>query len=105
MTGALRNYLLSIVAVALLSGILLSLTPTGPVRRTLRFICGLVLLLAALGPVAKLDMERLAGSLSELRLRAEERVEEAEDGSMELMTALIKEKTEAYIWTKRRRSG
>ena len=100
MTGVLRNYLLSIVAVALLSGILLSLTPTGPVRRTLRFICGLVLLLAALGPVAKLDMERLAGSLSELRLRAEERVEEAEDGSMELMTALIKEKTEAYIWDK-----
>lgn len=100
MTGALRSYLLSMVAVALLSGILLSLTPDGPVRRTLRFICGLVLLLAALGPVAKLDLEWLAGNLSALRLRAEERIAGAEDGSMELMAALIKEQTEAYIWDK-----
>ncbi len=100
MTVALRSYLLSIVAVALLSGILLSLTPTGPVRRTLRFICGLLLLLAALGPVARLDVERLAEDLSELRLQAGERANEMEDGSIELMEALIKEQTEAYIWDK-----
>lgn len=69
MTGALRNYLLSIVAAALLSGILLSLTPTGSVRRTLRFICGLVLVLAALGPAADLNVEHLSGSLTEIRMQ------------------------------------
>lgn len=100
MTEALRGYLMSLIAVALLSGLLLSLAPGGPARRTLRFVCGLILLLAALGPVAKLDVERLAGNLSELRLRTEERVEETEDGSIDLMSALIKEQTEAYIWDK-----
>lgn len=100
MTGALRNYLLSIVAAALLSGILLSLTPTGSVRRTLRFICGLVLVLAALGPAADLDVEHLSGSLTEIRMQAGKQAETAEDGSMELLAALIKERTEAYIWDK-----
>lgn len=100
MTESLRGYLLSVVAAALFSGILLSLTPTGPVRRTLRFICGLLLVLAALGPVARLDVERLAGNLSELRVQAGERAAEVKDNSMELMAALIKERTETYIWDK-----
>lgn len=100
MTGTLRGYLLSVVAVALFSGILLSLTPTGSVRRTLGFICGLLLTLAALGPAAKLDVERLVENFSELRTQAGERTAAAENGSVELMAALIKERTEAYIWDK-----
>lgn len=100
MTGALRNYLLSMVAAALLAGILLSLTPEGSVRRTLRFICGLMLLLTVLGPVVKLDVTKLAENLSELRLRAAGQADAAESGNMELMAALIKEQAEAYIWDK-----
>lgn len=100
MTEGLRAWLLALVAVSLLSGVLLSLTPEGAARRTLRFVCGLLLILTALGPVAKLDVDRLAGDLSRLRLQSDKTARAVEDGSVELMAALIKEQAEAYIWDK-----
>lgn len=100
MSGAIRDYLLSVVAASLLSGILLSVTPNGAVRRTLSFLCGLVILLAALGPMARLDAERLSQSIAGLRLETKRAAREAESGSQELMAAIIKERSEAYIWDK-----
>jgi len=97
---ALREYLLSVVAASLLAAVLLSLTPRGAAQRTLRFLCGLLLLLTALGPLARLDLERLAASLSHARIEAEQTAREVETGSAELIAAIIKEQTEAYIWDK-----
>ncbi len=100
MTGAIRNYLLSVVAASMLSGILLSVTPNGAVRRTLSFLCGLVILLAALGPIARLDVEKLSQSMAGLRLETKRTAREAQSGNRELMEAIIKEQSEAYIWDK-----
>ena len=49
MTEAVREYLLSVVAVALLSGVVLALTPKGAVHRTLTFLSGLAMILTAWG--------------------------------------------------------
>ncbi len=100
MTEALRNYLLAVVAAALLSSILLSLVPKGGVRRTLSFLCGLILLLTVLGPLADLDGAALAEQLARMRLETERSARAVEDGSRELEAALIKEQAEAYIWDK-----
>ncbi len=100
MSGALREYLLAVVAASLLAAVLLTLTPRGAAQRTLRFLCGLLLLLVALGPLARLDLERLAASLSQARFEAERTARQIESGSEELIAAIIKEQTEAYIWDK-----
>lgn len=105
MSAALREYLLSVVAASLLSAVLLSLTPRGAAQRTLRFLCGLLLLLTALGPLARLDWERLASSFSSARFEAERTAREVETGSEELIAAIIKERTEAYIWDKAEAAG
>ena len=100
MTEAVREYLLSVVAVALLSGVVLALTPKGAVHRTLTFLCGLAMILTALGPVAKLDFDTLAQSMARTRIQAEEAAEGVTVDSTELIAEIIKEESETYIWDK-----
>lgn len=100
MTAAVREYLLSVVAVALLSGVVLALTPKGAVHRTLTFLSGLAMILTALGPVAKLDFDALAQSMSRTRIEAAEAAEGITVDNTELIAELIKEESEAYIWDK-----
>ena len=100
MTEAVREYLLSVVAVALLSGVVLALTPKGAVHRTLTFLSGLAMILTALGPVARLDFDTLAQSMARTRIEAEEAAEGVTVDSTELIAELIKEESETYIWDK-----
>ena len=100
MTAAVREYLLSVVAVALLSGVVLALTPKGAVHRTLTFLSGLAMILTALGPVARLDFDALAQSMARTRIEAEEAAEGVTVDSVELIAELIKEESETYIWDK-----
>lgn len=100
MTEAVKGYLLSVVAVALLSGVVLALTPKGAVHRTLTFLSGLAMILTALGPVAKLDFDALAQSMARTRIEAEEAAEGVTVDSTELIAELIKEEAETYIWDK-----
>ncbi len=98
MTEALRAYLLSIVAAALLTSILLALTPKGPVHRALSFLSGIVLILTALGPAARLDLDAIAESLSGLRIGSMQAFPENDE--QDLLAAIIKEDAESYIWDK-----
>jgi len=100
MSEAVRTYLLSVVSVALLSGVVLTLTPEGTVHRTLKFLCGLAVILAAIGPVARLDFTAMAQSLARARVSAEAAAGEVEADSTELIAAIIKEESESYIWDK-----
>ncbi len=100
MTEAVRDYLLSVVAVALLSGVVLALTPKGAVHRTLTFLCGLAMILAALGPIARLDFDALAQSMARARIQAREAAEGVQVDNRELIADIIKEEAEAYIWDK-----
>ena len=100
MTESVRSYLLSVVAVALLSGVVLALAPKGAVHRTLTFLCGLAMILTALGPLARLDFDTLAQSIARARIQAEEAAEGVTVDNTELIADIIKEDTEAYIWDK-----
>ena len=100
MTQAVRDYLLGVVAAAMMSVIVLTLVPKGTVHRTLTFLCGMTIILAALGPIAKLDFDHMAQSLAKARIRAEEAAGGVTADNTELIAELIKEKTESYIWDK-----
>lgn len=100
MTEAIRSYLLSVVAISLLSSILLTVTPKGSVRKTLTFLCGLAMILVTLGPVAKMDFDRMAQSLAKAQIAAEEAASGVTIDNQELVAELIKEKSETYILDK-----
>ncbi|MFI3312591.1 MAG: hypothetical protein R3Y62_01760 [Eubacteriales bacterium] len=99
MTEFLRSYLLSIVAVSLFSTILLSLVPSSGIHRTLKFLCGLLLLLVTISPVVELELEPL--QVETVEIPAVQTASDQED----LVAELIKSQVEAYIWDKANQLG
>jgi hypothetical protein len=97
---AIRRYLLALSAAALLCGTAMTLLPKGGVRRMAELVCGLFMICAALGPLMKLDEASLARSIASFRLQAEEQRTGVELRNRELVSAIIKEKTETYILDK-----
>lgn len=105
MTGALGTYLLSVAAVGLLVSLILSLLPEGPLRRSGTFVGSLLLILAVLSPLVKLDADTIAQAIARVRMEAREAVSGVETDNREILAAIIKEDCETYIWDKARDMG
>ncbi len=100
MSAALRDYLLAVVAAAMLTALVLALVPDGPVRRVCRLACGLVLILVALSPLGTLDVTAISRAVSRLSLETDAAQSGVEVRSRAIIASLIKQKTEAYILDK-----
>lgn len=96
----MKSYLLSLCAAALLGALAMSLLPDGGIKKTLRLCCALLLALAAIRPIAEIDEETLAESLSRLRMQAETLRTGVEVKNRELVAEIIKQKAETYILDK-----
>lgn len=97
MIGAVREWLASIVVVALLLSVSQALIPAGTMRKIASFTGGLVLLTALLRPVLGADLERLHLDMGDYEAAIEARRAELEVGGKEAMAELIEERTAAYI--------
>lgn len=90
----LRSWLLSIVCAAMIAAVADALCPKGFSKTLTRMAGGLLLLLAALGPIRSLNEETLAQTVAQL---------EAAGGAMETraqedtIKSIIAEETAAYI--------
>ena len=72
MMEVVRGYLLRLTAGAFLSAGLLALIPKGTSKKAAAVLCGLVMLLLALTPLAQLDYDALSEAISRLELEKEE---------------------------------
>lgn len=105
MTAAVRGYLLSITAAALLLALVQALLPQGAARRTAAMVGGLLILLTVLSPLAKLDYDSLAKSIAQLQMETETMRTGIEVGSRDLMAGIIKQRCETYILDKAEQMG
>lgn len=105
MTAAVRAYLLSIAAAALLLALVQALLPQGAVKRTATMAGSLLVILAVLSPLAKLDYDSLARSISKLQVETESLRTGIEVGNRELMAGIIKQRCETYILDKAGQMG
>lgn len=95
MMGALREWLLSVTAAAILCALAQGLIPSGPVRRVGRLTAGLVMTAALLSPLASLK-----GVEPEQWLESwqpQEQVGELEQQRDETMKTIIEAECSAYI--------
>ena len=105
MMEGLRQWLLGIVLTAFAAGLARQLAPDGREQAAVRLVGGLLLVLAILRPLGSWDWEGLsleAGSFRQETLRQTEKYEEEQ---MAALSAIIAEKTSAYIWDKAGRLG
>lgn len=96
----LKNWLLGLTAAALAVSLAQALTPEGTVKKIGRLVGALVLLLAALRPLASWK-----GALPELPALPETAVEESAQEGEQVMKTLIAQKAGAYIVDKGRSLG
>lgn len=95
--GAVRGWLMAVIAVSLLCAVADALMPPGAVRRVGKLVCGLVLLGAVLSPVANLDVESGQRWLDGYLASVQSREEELEETVESQMKSIIEQNCAAYI--------
>lgn len=100
MIGAVRNYLLQLAAGAFLTSLVLALIPRGPARRIAAVVCGMVMLILTLSPLAAIDTDALAGAISVLEMQKEQTRTGIEIRNKALVAEIISARTASYILDK-----
>lgn len=101
----MRSWLLGIVFTSLAAGLARQLAPKGREQAMVRLVGGLLLALAILRPLAGGRWEGLELEIGPLELQGEELAETYRKNQQEALSAIIAEKTKAYIWDKANQLG
>lgn len=96
----LRQYVISVVAAALICGILSGFFNHGAAKELVRLICGLFLAFTVLRPVSGIDFTALTEYSLSFSGAAEDAANMGEDMAQEAMADIIKAETAAYILDK-----
>ena len=96
----IRSWVLGLVAAALISGIALSITPKGSMRRAVSLACGFLTIAVMIGPLRSFDFESYAAFVVEFNSDTEAYGLSLENENDRLVRALIEEKSVAYILDK-----
>ena len=100
MREVIRDWLVGITCAAMVVALAESLTPQGTIRKIGRFTGGLVLLLAVVQPVMKLDEGSLRQSMAEYKAALSIYDGTLEEENQTLMKGIIAEQSGAYILDK-----
>ena len=95
MMDAVRRYLFSLCAAALLCSLVRALVPKGRMKSICSLLCGVFLAMTALTGLAGWELSDVAEELTKMRIAAEEARTGVEIGNREALSAIIKSKTEA----------
>lgn len=101
----MKQWLLGIVLTAFAGGLARQLAPQGREQAMVRLVSGLLLTLAILRPLAGLEWEGAALEAGSFQAHTAEQAERYRKNQQEALSAIIAEKTEAYIWDKANQLG
>lgn len=97
----IRHYILAITAAAIFCGIVTSLLEgKGSIAALGKLICGVFMAMVVVSPLLHMNLDGWDDWISRLSFDAEAAAEEGENMAEDMRTAIIKERTEAYILDK-----
>ncbi len=105
MTTWLREWLTGLIATAMVLSLLYALVPKGTMRVMIRFTGGLVLLLAVLRPLLRVNVEELQLHYREYQKEVDQQITLYQEENQEQMAAIIEEELAAYISKKTETMG
>ena len=104
--SSIREYLLGIVAAAILCAIVSQLPGKDSfLGSTMKLITGVFMLIALVSPVAKLQIRMPSEIFTDISQQADQITASAVDSTRESVSAIIKEQTQAYILDKAKSYG
>jgi hypothetical protein len=96
----LRQWILSICGVAVISVVAMSLTPRGSVRGITKLVCGVVAFIVLIKPFIGFDFDAYSINLAQYRAALEVRENNSRNTSERLLRTIIEEECAAYILDK-----
>lgn len=102
---AVRQYIISVTAAAILCGILTAMVGGKQIKRVWKLIVGIFLTLTAVKPLADIDLESVPTLAETYSLQAEAAVLEGETMLNSQRQGIIKSRLEAYILDKAKAIG
>ena len=105
MMDFIRDWLLSVTGVAILTAMAESMMPEGAVKRVGKLISGLVLLVAVLAPVFTLDLQGIEGESSEWSEEIQEQAQALEEAQRKQYKTIIETEFATYIVDKAEAQG
>ena len=103
---AVKDYLLSITAAAVICGCVNSIVSENSwISRLAKLLCGLFLVVTAIQPVIDIKVSDVYQFTEQLTLDADQAVSDGEQIAVDEMKRIIKEKTETYILDKAKTLG
>ena len=105
MTGAIGKYLISVSATAILLSLVQTILPKGAISKVCSFVGGLLVVIAVLSPLAEIDYDGLARSFMRSANATINAELPAYNRQNELLTEIIKQNCETYIWDKANELG
>lgn len=98
--AGLRSWLLGIILTAFAGALARRITPPGKEQAMVRMVGALLLALALLKPLGSLPWTELSIEAGSFRGQAARQADTYRQNQQEELSAIIAEKTEAYIWDK-----
>lgn len=105
MNEIIGGWVRSIAAAALISSVALAITPKGKVQRVLKAICGVLVIIAVISPIANGSVSEISLDLAQYRASADKIVGNAETANMNLSRTIIEQDLEEYILDKAKEMG
>ena len=103
--NAVKGYLLSITAAALLLSLLMSLIHNGKMHRLLCFVGSLLMVLAVIRPVVRLDAEDIELAIKNMELETKLSQDDICSQNNQIVADIIKEQCQTYILDKAAANG
>lgn len=103
--GALRGWLLGVIAAAILTALADSVMPSGAVKRVGKLVCGLMLLAAVFSPLPGFEIRESAQWLEEYMLALDAQEGELERQRQRQLKEVMEEEFAAYISDKAAQIG
>lgn len=97
MTTWLREWLTGLIAAAMVLSLLYALVPKGTMHAIIRFGGGLILLLAVLRPLLRINVEELRTHYRTYQQEIDQQIHIYQEESQTQMTSIIEEEMAAYI--------
>jgi len=101
----IRTWILSIVAMSLITAIVVNIVPKGRSRTMTGFVCSLVTIILLVSPIMRIDTTALAQNTRLFDLDVTLPTAELEARQDQLLQSIIQEQTAAYIWDKAQAIG
>ena len=105
MIGSFHNWIRALVTASVIASLSRQITPLGPVRKVVGFICGIMLLCVLLSPVLQADLGVLADVSADYRATVVKLTEDLETQEKQLLRTYIQQQTSAYILDEAKRMG